>query len=235
MTPEQIAELESVATAAAQAAEDANGTDEALNKAKEDSEAALHAAKEPSQDPVEQELARVKKPKTELEKAEAALFFNANRLRELGGEPESIIGVKKDKVEGKQADEIPEWYRKEQEKSSQKTAKELADAIEDPKERDLVLHHLENTVTSGNAEERVRIARGYVNSLRNAQIAEETNRGGTARRFNSAPGASARPESGGLTDLTSDEKAALAFKGMDGKPLLNEDDIRKARAASAEQ
>lgn len=232
MTPEQIAELESVVTAATKAAEDASGTDEALNKAKEDAEAALQAAKALSQDPVDQELTRVRKPKTEREKAEAALFFNANRLRELGGDPDTVLTPKGVNTNDADQSEIPDWYRKEQQRDAQKTAKELAEAIEDPKERDLVLYHLEHTVTSGNAEERVRIARGYVNSLRNAQIAEEANRGNQARRFTSAPGASARQDTVALTDLTDDEKSMLSFKGLDGKPLLTEDDIRKARAAN---
>lgn len=230
MTPEQLAELESVATAATQAAEEAGGTDEALNKAKEDAETALQAAKAPSQDPVEQELARVKKPKTEKEKAEAALFFNANRLRELGGDPDAVIGTKKEVISTPNDDGIPDWYKQEQARTATKTAQELAAAIEDPKERDLVLHQLETTITSGSPEERVRIARGYVNSIRNAQIAEEVNRKGEARRYGSAPGAGARQETEPLTDLTEEEKGMLSFKGLGGKPLLTEDDIRKARA-----
>ena len=236
MTPEQLAELESAATAAAHAATEAGGTDDALNKAKEEAEAALQAAKAPSQDPVGQELERVRKPKSEREKAESALFFNANRLRELGGDPTEVLGIKKgdsEPVEPKGADEIPEWYKQEQARNAQKTAKELAEALEDPKERDLVLYHLDHTITSGPAEERVRIARGYANSLRNAQIAEEVSRGGNARAHGSPPGAPPKPEDVALTDLTPDEMAALSFRGMDGKPLLTEEDIRKSRQAAA--
>lgn len=234
MTPEQIAELGSAATAAATAAQNAGGTDEALNKAAADAQKAFDDAA-PSHDPVKKELNRVQKPKTEAEKARANLFFNAQRARELGLDPEEIIGVKKEPKAVEPVDgEVPDWYKKVQAENAGKDAMTLAEEIPDAHERELVKHALSTSITSGSPEERIRIAKGYVNSVRNAQIAEETARGGGARRFSSAPGATATAGKAPLTDLTESEKSALQFKGLNGKPLLTEDDIRKSREVAAQ-
>ena len=42
-----------------------------------------------------------KQPKSELEKAKKALFYNAQRLQELGGDPAEVIGIKKEIVADK--------------------------------------------------------------------------------------------------------------------------------------
>lgn len=233
MTPEQIAALEATATAAVTAAQNAGGTDEALNKAAADAQKAFDDAA-PSQDPVEKELNRVRKPKTEAEKLEFSLRSTAKRAEELGLDPKKILGVDAQAPVPIETDGVPDWYKKEQAKNAGKDAMTLAEEIADPHERELVKHALSTSITSGSPEERVRIAKGYVNSVRNAQIAEEATRGGGARRFSSAPGGSAPAGKAPLTDLTESEKSALAFKGLDGKPLLNEDDIRKSREAVAQ-
>src|SRR5258706_16055881 len=77
-----IADLEAATAAAKLAAETAGGTDEALNKAHTDAEAALLKAKTPSQ-PV----------RTEAEKAAHALKKNAERARELGVDPAEVLGI----------------------------------------------------------------------------------------------------------------------------------------------
>lgn len=229
MDQKKIAELEAATAAAKQAAEEAGGTDEALNKALKDAEAALTQAKEPSHDPIENELNRVKKPKTEAEKAEHVLRSTANRLKELGKDPAAILGTGKPKDDDAgDDDEVPDWYKKEQAKSSERTAVQLADAIEDPKERELVKHALETVVTSGTPEERMKVARGYVNSVKNAQIAEDALRIKNAKRHGSAPGASAKVDDGGDFEPTASEKSMM------GPPFnLSKEAILKTREAEA--
>lgn len=147
---------------------------------------------EPSQDPLDVEIERTKKEgRSEAEKAAFSLKKNAERAKELGIDPAEILGLKKE--EPKDNDEVPEWYKKEQSKANAKTALELADSIEDPKERELVQIALNSVVTSGTPEERLRVARGYVNSVRNGQLVEEISRAGTPKHFSSGTGAPAKP------------------------------------------
>jgi len=110
---EEVKKLREAADAAHKAAQDSDGTDEALNKAAEDSEEAVAVAqKELDEAPpvgdeeeeegevidFEKELAGLggEQPaqKTELEKAERSLHFNAERVRELGGDPTKIVKPK---------------------------------------------------------------------------------------------------------------------------------------------
>jgi len=147
---------------------------------------------EPSQDPIDIEIEKGKEEKrqfTEAEKAAFNLKKNAERAKELGVDPAAVLGIN---PEPKAEDEdVPEWYKKREAQAASKTALELADAIEDPRERELVKMKLETVITSGSPEERVRIARGYVNSVRNGQIAEEVTRAKQAPAFGNAAGAPA--------------------------------------------
>lgn len=60
-----------------------------------------------------------------------------------------------------------------------KTALELVEGIEDETERELAKHYIQNRIVpSGNAEEDVKLARAAINSIKNAQIAEELARKG---------------------------------------------------------
>lgn len=60
-----------------------------------------------------------------------------------------------------------------------KTALELAEGIEDETERELAKHYIQNRIVpSGNAEEDLKLARAAINSIKNAQIAEELARKG---------------------------------------------------------
>jgi len=62
---------------------------------------------------------------------------------------------------------------------SKKTALDLAESIKDETERELAKHYIQNRIVpSGNPEEDVKLARAAINSLKNAQIAEELARKG---------------------------------------------------------
>lgn len=148
---------------------------------------------EPSQEtpesPIDQELNRDTKQRTPAEKAAFALRKNAESAAALGLDPAEVLGLNTKAAAGDDSDEVPEWFKKHQQKEQSKTAEEIADSIEDPKERELVKRTLATIVTSGSAEERVRVARGYVNAVKTGQIAEELGRAGTPRSFSSGAGA----------------------------------------------
>lgn len=176
MTPEQIAEQEA-ATAAA-------------NAEAEKAKAAL------SHDPLEGEVKKIKKEttRTELEKAQFSLRKNAEKVKELGGNPDEILGgsmIAED-------DDKPvtvKMLKELEAKKAQKTALQLAEDIKDENERELVKHYLETKVIpSGNAEEDLRFAQAGVNAKRNALIAEESGRKSGANAHVSAPGAPAKNE-----------------------------------------
>lgn len=149
---------------------------------------------EPSQEtpetPIEQELARDTKQRTPAEKAAYTLKKNAESVAALGLDPADVLGLNKQApTQEPEGDIVPEWFKKYQQQEQSKTAEELADAIEDPKERELVKQKLATVITSGSPEERIRVARGFVNAVKTGQIAEELGRAGTARSFSSGAGA----------------------------------------------
>lgn len=173
MTPEKLAELEGVATAAAQAAENAGGTDDALNKAAADAKTAFEAAKAPP-NPVVTELEKEQKrnQRSEKEKAEYSLKMNAKRLQDLGGNPTEVLGIREASQE--EDSDVPDWYRKEKAKEAQRTALELADDIPDDADKNLVKEYLsKRIVPSGNAQDDFRLALSAVMSLKNKQVIEE--------------------------------------------------------------
>lgn len=193
-----------------------------------EAEATAEAEAEPSQDAVKNELDRVRTPKTESEKAAFALQSNAKRARELGLDPKKVLGFDTPAPTKENEDsEIPAWYKEEQAKGQQKTAMQMADSIEDDNERELVKHQLTHVITSGTPEERLKVARGYINSVRNAKIVEETGRTTAARTHASAPGAPAKPSSDNFTPTS--QEAAM----MKAPFNLTADDIKKARTKEA--
>jgi hypothetical protein len=134
----------------------------------------------PSHDPVKEELKKEqeKKERTELEKAQYNLKRQAEKLKELGGDPEAILGV-----ERKPEDEVPEWFKREQAKQAQKTSLELAEQLPDEDVKSLIKEYLAHRIVpSGNPEEDFRFALNAVNALRNKQIAEEVARQITPQR-----------------------------------------------------
>lgn len=193
MDPKKLAELESAATAAAQAAEDAGGADEALNTASEDAKKAFEDAKSkpaPSQSS--------KEPKTEKEKAAFSLKKNADRLKELGGDPAEALGINPSinlDDTGDISDDTPVTFgtlRKQQLIDGKKAAIKMGEALEDETERTLVVDILsKRLVPSGNPEADLAAARAIANTEKNSQIAQEAMRRTQPKDHSSGGGAPA--------------------------------------------
>lgn len=182
-----------------------------LKKDAENTEEVTAAADEPSQanDPIKQELDKVKKQgRTEVEKAAFSLKSNANRAKELGIDVAEVLGLKTEAGEvDKDAPLTVGMYEQMQKDRAQKTALQLADDIDDDNERDLTKHYLATRIVpSGDPQSDLRLARGMVNSVKTAQILEETARGAATTK-SYASGAGAPPkitrDSG---ELTADEQ-----------------------------
>jgi hypothetical protein len=154
------------------------------------------------QDLLKKELERVQKSgiRTEREKAEFSLSKNAERVKELGGDPASILGieipVKKVDTEDLSEDDKPVtigMLRKIQLENVGKTALQKAEEITNVTERELVKFHIENTIKStGNPDEDLRIARAIVNAVKNTQIIEETTRKSQPKTHSNASGVDAK-------------------------------------------
>lgn len=148
------------------------------------------------QDPLKEELERVskKEPKTEMEKATHSLRGIADRIKDLGGDPASILGISKPEPVSESADDDTPVtlgvLRKMEQERSAKSALQLADEIENETERALTKHHLENTIrTSGNPVEDLKMARSLVNAVRNQQITQEAIRKTPAQTHSSSSSA----------------------------------------------
>ena len=206
-------------------AEEAGGTDSQLNKAVEEAEIALSDAKT-SQDPIKRELERVGEKK--LTKVER-LRFAKKKIEEQLSELDEDNGVKA--IIGEDDDEplTVGKYKQMQKDQGKKNALELADEIKDEDERELTKHYLEHRIVpSGDAEADVKLARAAVNSLKNAQIAEEMSRGGGAKKKPSSPGNPAKHES--AFEPTDEELVFMA------PPYnLSKEAILKAREADQQQ
>ena len=223
MDKQQIAELETAATAAAKAAEDAGGTDETLNTEAESAQKALEKAKS----------SLTNKPeRTEAEKAAFNLKKNAERARELGLDPADVLGVKPQLTLNEDlSDDTPltvgklkEFQRQE----GKKTALQLVEDLEDEAERNEVRTLLETRITpSGNPHADLSLARAAANSLKNARIAEEAERKTVIKR--TAAGGSANGKKEDDFTPTSDEVAFM-------KPPFNltKEKIIEARTAKQE-
>lgn len=194
MTPEQIAEKEA-ATAAAKAEADAKAAAEA----------------EPPQDPVAQELERTRASgRSEKEKAAFALKKNADRVRELGGDPAEILGGISPRADepGDDAPVTVGMLKKLEAERASTTALQMADEITDPDERELTKHYLSTRIVpSGNPAEDLRFARAAVNSIKNGQIAEEASRATAPRTHSSGAGAPPKPAAGQFVPTA--EEAAM--------------------------
>lgn len=211
MDKTKIAELEAAAVAAKTAAEAAGGTDEALNQAQKDADAALATAKT-SPDPVATELSQeqTRTKRTEAEKVEYTLRKQGERAKELGLDPAKILGVapSSDAVIDDADDDKPmtrgEWRRAEAERASQ-TALQMAGEIADENERKLTIAYLARVKPSGNPEDDLRFARLAVNSVKSGQILEEVGRRGRAPAHSTGSGAPAPSGDIGTFVPTSDE------------------------------
>lgn len=169
-------------------------------------------------EPLKTELERVKGKKTAAEKARDSLYFNAIEAKKLGIDPtkderlKDIFGItKEEEVEDEDKPltkkELMEILSKNQ---AAKTAEQLATDIQDEIERELVLHHIQNTIRStGDPQEDLRNARALANSARNAKIMEEMARKPEAKSHSSASSQSGQPAEPQVV-LTAEEQAYLA-------------------------
>lgn len=218
------ATIEASLAEAKKQAEEAGGTDEQLNKAVEDAEQALSEAKA-SQDPIKRELERVGEKK--LSKIER-LHFAKKKIEEQLSELDEESGIKA--IIGEDDDEplTVGKFKQMQKDQGKKNALDLADEIEDESERDLTKHYLENRIIpSGDAESDVKLARAAVNSLKNAQIAEEMARKGSAKGKPSSPGSPARHDK--AFEPTEEERVFMS------PPYnLSKEEIIKARESTQE-
>lgn len=150
----------------------------------------------PSQDPVKVELEREQKKnvRSEAEKAAFSLRKNAERAKELGLNPEEILGIEKKELSPDSPVTVAMLEQIEKDREH-KSALQLADNIPDENERELTKTYLKNRIVpSGNAQEDLRLARGLVNSVKTRQILEEQERKTTASSHSSGPGAPAKFE-----------------------------------------
>lgn len=136
-------------------------------------------------EPKEVQAPSQKPQRTEKEKAEFTLKSTAERLKELGGDPVEVLGVRPTiKIDDSLEDDAPltvGTFRELQKQDARKTAEQLADAITDETERERVKAELKFIVPSGDAQADLRRAQAAANVERNAKIIEEAQRRGHAR------------------------------------------------------
>lgn len=129
----------------------------------------------PSQDAVQKELDREtnRSTRTEAEKAAFSLRKNAERAKELGIDPAEVLGLTQNASDDEDAPVTVGMLRKIQAEDAHKSAIQMADDIQDENERKLVKQILETRIKpSGNAEDDLKLAVGYVNSVRNGEMAK---------------------------------------------------------------
>lgn len=149
------------------------------------------------QELLQNELERVKKnERSELEKAAFSLKKNAERVKNLGGDPDTILGKREVSDDDDENQPVTlGMLKKLQAETAAKTAIGLAEEISNEAERELVKYHLSNTIRStGNPQEDLRLARSLVNSVKNSQVVEEISRKSEVKSHSSASGANARTE-----------------------------------------
>lgn len=201
MTPEELAEQELAATAAAE------------QKEKEEAEAKALA----EQDPLKTELEKVqRKGRTKAEKLQYTKKRVEEQLKELGIEDEP-----EDDEDSKPV--TLGMLKKLQAQTATKTALDMANEVSTETERELLKYHLENTIrSSGNPAEDFKLAQSLVNAVKNQQITEEVLRKPAARSHSSGgqPAKVAKEEE----DFTAEELSYM-------KPPFNlkKADIIKAR------
>lgn len=169
---------------------------------KAEAEAKTNAKAE--QDPLKNELERVQN-KPQRSKVDKLLFtkkrIESQLKEELGDEYDD------DEEDPINEDDRPLTigeFKKIQKESTVQTSLNLADEIENSIERELVKHHLENTIQpSGNPKEDLKNARAIVNAIKNKQILEETARKIDAKKHSSGSSGPAKQEKN--EELTADE------------------------------
>ena len=177
-------------------------------------------------DPLKTELEKVQNRggRSELEKASFSLKKNAERVKELGGEPDVVLGIAKEDSPDDDAPITVGMFKKLQAEVATKTATQLAGEIENETERELTLFHLNNSIKStGNPNEDLRLARALVNDVKNRQILEEIARKNPPKTHSNASGVDAIVNYDD-TELTPQEKLFM------GKPFnMTKEAIIKTR------
>lgn len=193
MTPEEIAAKEAAAKAEA----------EAKAKAEADAQALQN-------DAIKKELEKSQQRKaySDKERAEYNLKKQAEKIKELGGDPAEILGVKAN--EGTADDTIvPAWYRAEKAKEAEKTSSQLADELSDPDERALTKDYLANRIRSqGDPQDDFRLALSAVRALKNKEILEDVERRTAPRRVAAGGSGNAKVE----TTFTPTKQEAIFMK-----------------------
>lgn len=143
------------------------------------------------------EKEKAKNPKSELERAEKALKHNAERYKQIGGDPAKALGIQIETTEDEVEDEKP-LTRKELEEILSKnrtiqTVKSVQDLVSekiaDPVEKELYNFYAENRIKpSDDPQEDFRLIQGMVNSHKNSQILEQVNLKPQAKSHSSASG-----------------------------------------------
>lgn len=200
---------------------DETSSSEAKVETKADVE--TEAKVEAEQDPLKTELERVKKVSkySEEEKAEFSFKKQAEKLKELGKDPASILGIKTEEISDEDNQPLTKGeYRKMMAGSVAKTALQEADTIPNETERELVKYHLENTIKStGIPTEDLKLARALVNAVKNTQIIEETARKGIAKTHSNSSGVDAKQEKEVI--YTDEEKKMMHSFKLSPKDILN--------------
>lgn len=187
---------------------------------------------EPSHDPVKVELEkeRRKEPRSEAEKAAFSLKKNAERAKELGLDPASVLGIEKKATAQESDDDAPmtvAMYKRIEAERAQRSAIQMADDIQDENERELTKVYLQSRIVpSGDPGKDLRDARALVNSVRNGMIAEEVNRRGTGSHHTGSGAPAKREEA-----FTPTQEEATLMRAYG----LTEDHIKKARREQADQ
>jgi hypothetical protein len=118
--------------------------------------------------------------------------------------------------------EFKKWQEQVVEKQAEKSALELAEAIPNRVEREMVKFHIENTIRpSGNAQQDLAVAKSLVSAKRNEIALKEQARKGVVKTTPSSTSAPAKQEDN--TQLTAEEQKFVSAG------LLTKEDIIKAR------
>lgn len=187
---------------------------------------------ETDEEPLKTELEKVKSKKSAAEKARDSLYFNALEAKKLGIDPtkderlKEIFGQSKVEQTSEETEEEKPLTRKDlMEILSQtqvaKSAEQLANEIQSEVERELTLHHLQNTIRStGDPQEDFRNARALANSARNQKIMEEVARKPEVKSHSSASSQGSQQQADPQIKFTPEEQAFLATGKITKEEIL---------------
>lgn len=197
---------------------------EAAKKAEDDAKAKADAD---SQDPLKKERERIASKGAGRSQKEKLLFSKKKideqlaALDDEGEEPADDLDDDKPLT----VKDLKNFRREE----AKSTAINMAEDIDDEDERELVKHHLSNTIKpSGNAAEDLKNARAIVNSAKNGQIIEEVTRRREPKNHASGAGAGGKKQDDVFTP-TAEEANFMRTFGLTEKDILNARKIEEAK------